>query len=333
MRIFQYISILLCIIIISVIIYKNSPHYQIIKGDVFGTYYNIKIRTNNKNKDLKSKIESKLEDINQQMSVFREDSEISNFNKTKSQKWHLLSDDFAKVLQASHKVWKLSNGWFDPTIGKLIELWGFGTITPQNPSDKQIKKALVNTGFAKLKFNSSFQKVKKTHPNIEINLSAIAKGYAVDAIAQILDKEGYNNYLVEIGGEIKAKGSRLENNNAWNIGISKPIIGSSENSIILSLSNIAVATSGNYRNFYQKNGQIYAHTISPKTGYSVQTDVLSASVFHDSCMYADAHATAIVAMGLKAGMAYANKNNLKVIVFDKNLNIHYSKDAKFFLGE
>ena len=334
MRIFQYISILAFFLIITGIIYSNSAHYRIIKGSVFGTYYNIKIRTPHKNKKLKKEIEAKLEQINKQMSVFDTDSEISQINRLGRKKQKNISKDFAVVLSVSHKIWTLSDGYFDPTIGKLIDIWGFGTSKPQNPDKSEVQKALNSCGFDKLIFSNSYQTVQKKNKDVVLNLSAIAKGYAVDEVARILDAKGYKDYLVEIGGEIKAKGSKSNNFDGWTIGISKPQIGSNENLLYLTISNLAVATSGNYRNFYHKGGQTYVHTISPKNGYPVQNDALSATVFHSSCMYADAHATAIMSMGVKKGLDYADKNKLKVIIFDNNFNAVYSKEAALaFKGE
>lgn len=329
MRLFRYISIILCILLIGFYIYKNSPHYQIIKGEIFGTVYNIKIQTDDKDEALPQKIKDRLGEIDMAMSVFKKESEISKINGAKAYKAVELSGEMSKVLKAAAEVYKKSDGNFDPTLGPLIDLWGFGPHgIAQEPSVREIKKALKTVGYNKLKFARGFKTVSKSDPNTSLNLSAIAKGYGVDEIALLLDEAGYGNYVVEIGGEIKAKGYRSPEGEAWNVGLKKPSGDLSENALILSLSNIAVATSGNYRNFYEKDGQVIAHTISSKTGYPVETDILSASVFHDSCMYADAYATAILAMGLEKGLAFADKYGLKVIVFDKDLKKHMSKSAR-----
>ncbi len=138
MRIFQYISIFLFVSLVVFIIYRNSPHYQIIKGEIYGTYYNIKISTDKKNKKLKEEIKAKLQEIDNKMSVFNEDSEISQLNKLSANKTLNLSQDLAKVLKVSHTVWQQSNGWFDPTLGNLINLWGFGTTKAKIPSDNEV---------------------------------------------------------------------------------------------------------------------------------------------------------------------------------------------------
>lgn len=334
MRLLRYISIILCIFLIGFYIYSNSPHYQIMKGEIFGTYYNIKIRTDHKDKKLHSKIKQRLQQINAQMSVFETESEISKINRMKANVAIKLSPEMSKVLKAAADVCKKSNGRFDPTLGLLVNMWGFGPdCSKAEPSKKELKKALKTVGFNKLKFDRNFKTLRKSHSGTNINLSAIAKGYAVDEIAALLDDAGYTDYVVEIGGEIKTKGLRSPEGVAWTVGIKKPTKDSAENAIIMSLSNMAVATSGNYRNFYERDGKIVAHTISSTTGAPVETDVLSVSVFHDSCMYADAYATAIMALGVEKGLALANKNKLKVVIFDTDFKPHYSKAAETILTE
>ena len=327
MRIFHYISILIFVFVIGVFVYQYSPHYQIIKGDIFGTYYNIKIRTDNKNNELKNKIKEKLQEINSIMSVFEPDSEISKINNAPAKQKIELSPSMQEVIRASDKVYWQSGGYFDPSLGRLIDLWGFGASSKTSPTPKEIKQALQVSGFNKLKFSHNFQYITKISSQTMLNLSAIAKGWATDEIAALLDKEGYQNYIVEIGGEIKTRGYR-EPGTPWSIGINRPSAGSSDNIMALVLSNMAVATSGNYRNFYSADGKILGHTISFQTGEPVSTDVASASVFHSSCMMADAYATTIVAMGVEKGLEFANRQKLKVIIFDKEFNQHVSKAAQ-----
>ncbi len=333
MRVFKYISILFCLLVIGFYIYQNAPHYQIIKGKIFGSYYNIKIRTNSKNKELSEQINAELERINNIFSPFKADSEISAINQTAEKKDIILSKDMQLVLQASQTVYHQSGGWFDPTLGSIINLWGFGPAQNKQPTETEITKAMRSVGFNKLKFTPNSAILRKSNTQTSLNLSAIAKGYAVDKIAELLDKQGYQHYLIEIGGEIKTKGYRAEPLEAWNIGINSPVAGSHENVMILSLSNMAVATSGDYRNFYTKDGQIFAHTISSRTGKPALSDALSVSVFHDSCMYADAYATAIMAMGVEKGLAFADKNKLKAIIYDNMFKPRLSKEAHLIFTE
>lgn len=333
MRFFQYISIFAFICIAGFFIYQYSPHYQIIKGEIFGTYYTIKIKTDVKDKQLKEKIEARLHEINASQSVFIDDSEVSNINQAKAGKKIKLSPDMRNVLRVTDKVYHQTGGAFDPSLGKLIDLWGFGASSLSLPDDKVIKKVLRSTGFAKFKFTSDYQYISKSQSDLFLNLSGIAKGYSVDEITTLLEKEGYRNFIVEIGGEIKTKGYRNDVKEAWVVGINRPSASSNENIMAVSLSNMAVATSGNYRNFYETDGKKYGHTISPTTGYPVETDVLSASVFDDSCMKADAYATSIVVMGVEKGLEFANKYKLKVIIYDNEYRRHLSLAAKDMFRE
>ena len=328
MRFFHYLSIVVLIGLAGFFIYQYSPHYQIIKGEVFGTYYNIKIKTDNKNNQLKGLIDKRLEEINVSQSVFKEDSEIMEINRAKAGQKVKLSKDMREVLRAADKVYRQSNGAFDPSLGKLIDMWGFGKSDKITPTDSEIKKALQSVGLDKFKFSNDYQYVVKKNNKAFLNLSGIAKGYGVDEIAALLEKEGYHDFVVEIGGEIKTKGYRGDGSDPWVIGINRPSANSHENIMALSLSNMAVATSGNYRNFYESDGKVFGHTISAKTGYPVETDVLSASVFDTSCMMADAYATAMVVLGVEKGLAFADKYKLKAIIYDTNYQRHTSKAAK-----
>ena len=329
MRFIQYISIALCTFLIGFFIYQTTPRYQIIEGKVFGTFYKIKIKSDIKNKELKEKVKQKLDDIDKQMSVFRQESEVSKINQLPKGKTVVLSDEMSLVLKAAKKVWNQSNGIFDPTLGRVIDLWGFGpNKTKDIPSEKELQKAMSGAGFQKIKLKDNFHQLEKTANNTILNLSAIAKGYAVDELALLLDAQGYDHYVVEIGGEVKTKGFRSANQEPWTIGVSKPTKDSTENMLILSLSNIAVATSGNYRNFHEYNSKTYAHTISAKTGKPVLTNILSVSVFHDSCMYADAYATAMMGMNVQEALAFADKYKLKVLIYDNSYQAHTSQAAK-----
>ncbi len=328
MRILKYISTSCFLLLLVILVYNNSPHYQIIKGEIFGTYYNIKIRSQSHDKGLKAAIINRLNEINMQMSVFEAGSEVNKINQAQSKEQIILSSDMRNVLKASYKVWNESRGYFDPTLGKIIDLWGFGPSKTSAPTDDAIKKAMRAVGFNKINLSNDFYKLTKTNSQTVLNLSAVAKGYAVDEIAELLNRKGYKNYVIEIGGEIKVRGFKSDPEIPWSVGINKPQNSSDDNSLILSLSNISVATSGNYRNFYQKDGRIYSHTISHKTGRPVASDILSVSVFHNSCMYADAYATAILAMGVDKGIKFADKNKLKVIIFDNKMNKIYSSSAQ-----
>lgn len=326
MRLFKYISTFAVLALAVYFFFFQDTQFQEISGRTFGTYYNVKIRNDFKNRTLTSKIKKELEDIDRKMSVFEPDSEINYINEAVAGETIEVSDDLAYLLKRSNEIYRLTDGNFDPTVGTLVDLWGFGTTNPKDiPDEETIKDALSNVGLNKLSFSSNYTKVKKNRDKLTINLSAIAKGYAVDRLAELLKNEGYNDFVIEIGGEVFASGEKSDTNPGWNVGVADPSkTGSSaENAYILRLQNLAAATSGDYRNYYYKDNKKYSHTISPQTGYPVEHDLISVTVFDKSCLKADAVATGIMAMGAKKGLDFANKNKLPVIMFytDENNNI------------
>lgn len=338
MRFLKYFSIFLIIAGIIFYLGMNTRKYQVMSGKTMGTYYNIKIKTPKENNLLHNTIKAELQRINEQMSVFDSTSEISLINRSESTGWIDMSPELSEVMKEAYAVYKESNGAFDPTVGKLIDLWGFGvTSTKSIPSEEEINEVMKYTGFDKIKFNHNFTQLKKLNPNVYINLSALAKGYGVDRIAGMLSKIGYKDYVVEIGGEVVTSGKRDEYTNGWNIGVSKPNDRNSENAFIVTLKDYAVATSGDYRNFFEYEGKRYSHTISPQNGYPVEHNLASATVFNKQCMVADAYATALMSMGEEKGLRFANRNKLAAILFvrDSNNNIValVSNEAKKLLDD
>lgn len=337
MRILRNFSILLILGGLIWFFSQTGTPYQLMSGETMGTYYNIKIRTSKEDKMLPQKIKQRLDEVSQKMSVFAPDSEINGINNAKKDEWLDLSAEMSLLLKDAHKVWKLSNGNFDPTVGKLVDLWGFGVSKPQNtPTKEQIKDVLKYTGFDKLSFNKDYTRIKKKHDSTYLNLSAIAKGYGVDSIVRLLEEEGYTDFVVEIGGEVAARGNRSEDEKGWKIGVIRPD-DTHENAYVIALKDYAVATSGDYRNFYYKEGQKYAHTISPQTGYPVKHGLTSVTALAKNCMDADALATAAMAMGEEKALAFANNNNLAMIMFvrqdNDELKALISEKAKKLLGE
>ncbi len=330
--------VLLAVTIFFYYRFSRQP-YQIMTGETMNTYYRIKIRSPKENNLLHNSIKKELQRITEEMSVFDSNSELSIINKEENGDWIELSSEMSEVMKTAYTAYNESNGYFDPTVGCLVDLWGFGTSnsTQKIPEEDRIKEALKNTGFNKLRFSHNFTRIKKTNPEVKINLSAIAKGYAVDRIAALLDENGYTDYIVEIGGEVKAKGKRKDDYNGWNVAVVKPNTQTNENAYIVPLKNYAVATSGDYRNFFYYNNKRYSHTISPKTGYPVEHNLASATVFDKTCAKADALATAIMAMGEKQGLQFANDNKLFVILFVREEGNEYkallSNEAKKQLEE
>ena len=338
MRILKYFFIFFIASALIVYLWQKRTPYQIITGQTMGTYYSIKIRTEQENKKLYKKIQNELSEINLEMSVFDLNSEISSINGEPEDTWIPLSEPMQNVLKTAHKIYKQSNGAFDPTVGKLIDLWGFGTSRQKKiPTDEEIKNLLEISGFDKVTFNNDYSELKKSNSEVMINLSAIAKGYGVDRIAELLKENGYNDFVIEIGGEVRTSGQKSEDVDGWNIGIIKPANNYTENAYIVTLKDLSVATSGDYRNFFYIDNEKFSHTISPQTGYPVKSNLMSVTVFDKSCMTADGLATAMMVMGETKALNFANRNNIAAIFFirdeDGNPVSVLSKKAKSLLEQ
>ena len=294
----------------------------VVRGTTMGTIYTVKIVHENFSENqltkMKKGIEECLEAVNRQMSVFNSNSELSKFNRYRDTDWFGVSIDTVKVIEQSIAISEKSNGAFDITVGPLVNLWGFGPGIRARivPEDEKIKGVLKNTGYKNISVKFSPPSVKKNIAGIECNLSAIAKGYGVDQIAEYLDKEKIGNYLIEIGGEIRVKGTNRQNK-VWRIGIATPEHGFGIQKVI-SLRDMSMATSGDYRNFFEKNGIRFSHTIDPRTGKPIGHNLVSVTVIYDSCTVADAMATAINVMGPDEGYKLALKEKLAVFMIVKH---------------
>ncbi len=292
-----------------------------------GTYYIVKIVRKDEpvflksitSQNLKKNINQILIKINQQMSAFQSNSEISLFNTSRTTGWFSVSKNTAAIIKESLRISRISQGAFDVTIGPLIELWGFGkTRTGKIPSAEEIITARQKTGYKKLIAKSDPPSIKKNDPDLSCNLSAIAKGFGVDRIAQYFDFNKIRHYLIEIGGEIRVKGFN-QSGLKWTIGITAPQDLKGIHKKIF-LHNQSIATSGDYRNYYKIKGIRYSHTINPLTGRPVTHNLASVSVIHDSCMTADAFATAINVLGPEEGYQLALKHELPVLLIIRKGN-------------
>ncbi len=268
-------------------------------------------------KRLDQLIKQELLAINQQFSTYIADSEISQFNNLQSTESFKVSKAVVSVVKAANSLSEKTNGAFDITVAPLINLWGFGPkITLNQPSESSIQKAKKTTGYQHLKTLLNPPQLKKHIPQLKIDLSAIAKGYGVDRVATLLDQHRIQNYLVEIGGELKVKGQNPKAEK-WQIAIEKPVINHANINQklaqqIIPLENIAVATSGDYHNYFEEKGVRFSHTIDPKSGKPVTHQLASVTVFHESAMMADGLATAIMVLGDKKGLAFAKQEGLEV---------------------
>ncbi len=243
------------------------------------------------------KIDLRLKQVNACLSMYQKDSELSRFNVLPADRPFTASPDFYQVLAQCKDLYTLTQGAWDGTVKPLVDLWGFGTkgrrTTP--PEAVEIASALARTGFDKL--DLSGHTLTKTTPGVTLDLGSIAKGFGVDAVARLIHDSGIKNYLVEIGGELAGRG-RNRHRKVWTVGISKPEKGQLSPGLCdrLHLDNMAIATSGNYRNYFEKQGQVFSHIIHPKTGYPVKNIVISASVIAENCTRADGLATALMVM-------------------------------------
>ena len=289
-----------------------------ISGNTMGTTYLIKIVTSDndyKAGSIKKSIDSLLIELNKQMSTWDPESEISKFNGWNSKVPFAVSNDFLNVVKKSITISKNTGGLFDPTVFDLMSLWGFGP-NPRSgfPDMEDVNRVLEHTGIGQIEITDSV--LVKRNKRCKLDLNAIAKGYGVDKTFNLLNQKGFKNIFVEIGGEVKCSGKNIKNKN-WSIGIEDPSDdGNYEKKIsaIISVPNGAIATSGNYRNIVDLDGEILGHTINPQTGFPIQTDVLSVSVLSNSCMESDAWATALMAMNHQTGFALVeNQSNINAV--------------------
>lgn len=302
---------------------KNQLTPLLFEGRTMGTTYHIKVipdaNTSIGIEELSGEIVTHLNKINQLMSTYQPDSEISQFNKYQVDQWLTISAETAYVINAGQQVSQLSDGAFDMTIGNLVNLWGFGPTINLDaiPEQSKIDSLIGSTGYQKLKTNEMPYQLLKTSPDVYLDLSAIAKGYAVDAIANVLLSHSIENFMVEIGGEIITHGVK-EGNKSWVIGIQSPASITDSVQKKLYLTDVAMATSGDYRNYFEQDGKRYSHTIDPRTGHPITHQLASVTVISSSCMEADAYATAIMVLGPDKGMTFANQNNLAIFMIIKN---------------
>ncbi|MGV6816884.1 MAG: FAD:protein FMN transferase [Thiotrichales bacterium] len=283
-----------------------------LQGSTMGTSYSVVLPSLPENLDeqtLRNQIEALLKQVNQQMSTYIDDSELSLLNKKPSTDWIALSPELASVIKMALKVSAASEGAFDVTVGPLVNLWGFGPegrIEHRPPAEK-IAEAKSHVGYQKIELKDN--SLRKRDPRLYIDLSGIAKGYGVDQIADYLETAGVYNYLVEIGGEIRAKGQSARND-AWRIAVEKPLPGQRSVDRVVHLSDIGVATSGDYRNFFMENGHRYSHTIDPRTSSPIDHHLVSVTVLDKQTAIADAWATALMVLGEKQGFELARSINL-----------------------
>ncbi len=311
----SFVSWIFSAVVISLLAACSSESQSFVfQGAVMGTSYSVKVVTPEalstaQQGVLDVEVGETLARVDQLMSTYKPDSELMRFNTAiagQSVQW---SADTLTVLDLSMSVFKESEGFFDPSIGPLVSRWGFG---PQElgsaPGKEEVDRLLKQAGMKHFSVHAEDGTLTKLGAGF-IDFSAVAKGYAVDKVAELLTNSGYSNFLVEVGGEVTARG-RNKLGKIWRLGIEQPDFGGRKAYTIVNLENKAMATSGDYRNFVEIEGVRYSHTIDPKTGYPIQSNLASVTVVHESCALADAWATALNAMGFDVALEFAKQNNL-----------------------
>ncbi|MCL1097109.1 FAD:protein FMN transferase [Shewanella gelidii] len=307
-------------------------------GNTMGTTYHIKVVPNNRLPDanlLQAEIDLTLEQVNNQMSTYRPKSELSKFNSMPREQSVEVSADTVKVLKESFRLYKLTDGALDITLGPLVNLWGFGPDKRPNriPTDDMINFAKRQTGIEHVSIQG--YKLNKHIPELYVDLSSVAKGFGVDKVAELLDKYQVKGYMVEIGGELRVKGTK-PGNKPWRVAVEQPTVDERRVQQVIEPGNMAMATSGDYRNYYEGDGRRYSHLIDPRTGYPINHRLASATVLHPSSMTADGLATAMMVLGTQASLALAHQENLAVMLIEKQndgFKVYYSDAFKPFIKE
>ena len=299
----KQIIFLIVLIIGTVLILKNQAPFQTNQGLIFGTMYKI---TYQSKENLQDEIDKTLKQVDFSLSPFNKKSVITSVNNNTNMQVDSL---FTDVFYLAQKIAEETHGAFDITVAPLVNAWGFGFDSSTNVDSTTIDSLREFVGYNKVSLLHG--RIIKTDPRIKLDCSSIAKGYGVDCVARLFDKKGIENYMIDIGGELVMKGKNSKMN-TWRIGINKPVEDSlsqnQELQTVLELTNAGLATSGNYRNFYYKEGKKYAHTIDPRIGYPVQHSILSATVVAKDCATADAYATSIMVLGLDSAKAICERH-------------------------
>lgn len=309
---------ILFVLLLLAIYSCNKSNYRAYRGGMYGTTFSI---IYNYHSNLDKDIYDRMNSINASLSMFNPNSTISKFNQ-KGVMQIAIDSDFEKMYTKAVEVYEATDGAFDISVAPLINAWGFGYKHQKLPTDEVVDSIMNFIGMDKVTMENHF--IKKKIDGVELDASSIAKGLGVDLVAEYLDDKNIKNYMVEIGGEVRVKGVN-RNGVKWRVGIDKPLEHDKNREIqlILNMDDGAVATSGNYRNFYIKDGHKYTHTINPHTGYPVSKSILSASVYSATCMEADAYATAFMVLGLDAAKSVIKnvKNIEGLIIYGEEDNI------------
>ena len=301
----------------------HRPTEYKLSGPTMGTRFSVVVVTASEfeQPELQTQIHATLEDVDLHMSTYRPDSELAKFNHARSSEWIPVPPALCAAVDDALQLSAMTAGAFDITVGPLVNLWGFGPdasrVAP--PSDASIDAARDKTGYEHLYTDCSRPAIRKDHADLQVDLSGYAKGLAADDIASLLDQRGISNYLVEIGGDLRARGHNVSNAK-WRIAIESPDRRGGSVEKIIHISDLSVATSGDYRNFFEFEGQRYSHTIDPQTGRPVTHNLASVTVLGERAAFADAMATALLVLGPDAGPAFAEREGIAAYFLLRDAN-------------
>ena len=287
-----------------------------VTGPTMGTTFNVKVVTDDvteTHRDRLTQIVREVVDgVDDTMSTFRPESEIEEFNRGGTEPF-AASSDILEVVTEAQRVARLTGGAFDVTVGPLVDIWGFGPSgATATPSEDEIRQLVAVTGFEQLEIDLEGGTLRKARTDCRIDLSAIAKGFAADRISAALARQNLAHHMVEVGGEVRARGLNGAGD-VWRIGVERPTTGGRSVHVVVPLADLALATSGDYRNFFKRDGVRISHTIDPRTGRPITHDLASVSVIHASCMTADALATALGVLGPDEGFALAERQDIPAL--------------------
>jgi thiamine biosynthesis lipoprotein len=318
----SYIKPILVSIFLAACSSRPAFQEQTFSGEAQGTTYTVRIVAPRISPDdaqnAQNAIRATLELIDRLMSTYRPDSQISRFNKSPSTDPIGAAPELIEILQTARSVSDASNGAFDVTVAPLVRAWGFGPDgLPQPPLPDELDRLREQVGYRALEIDPAQNTIRKTRPDIAVDLNGIAQGYTVDKLALELDAIPLQNYMIEIGGEVKARGHNARGI-PWQIGVERPISDAREIQLILPISNTAVSTSGDYRKYRETGGVRISHTIDPRTGHPIQHKLASVTVVNTSCTIADAYCTAIMVLGPDDGYQLALDQNLAALMLIHN---------------
>lgn len=295
----------------------------VMRGATMGTTYHIKLVAEPASVDLTRlhlDVEKMLADIDRQMSTYRPDSELSRFNRAPAGEWFPVSAATAEVVAAAQEISEKTDGALDVTVGPLVRLWHFGPSPGDEkakrdfrpPSDDAIQAARANVGYRKLEVRANPPALRKKSQGLEVDLSSIAPGYAIDRLAELLRERGIEDFMVEIGGEVRATGVRADGK-VWRVAIERPADGGRTMQTAVPLADAAIATAGDYRKFFEYGGRRYSHIIDPATGRPVEHSLASVTVVAETCMEADGWDTPLLVLGPERGFEFAEKHGVAAL--------------------